>query len=84
MTFKEYLAKPQARNNIQGDFVTDARPDAKLPDVTTWAELKRHQLARRGILIKQTRVEHHGDDQRQLHHSVGQHLRRTRCGEECL
>jgi hypothetical protein len=25
------------------------------------------------ILIKQARAEHHGDDQRQLHHSMGQH-----------
>ena len=33
----------------------------------------RHQLARRGILIKQARAEHHGDNQRQLHHSTGQH-----------
>ncbi|MFC5739261.1 ATP-binding protein [Sinirhodobacter huangdaonensis] len=33
----------------------------------------RHQPARSGILIKQARAEHHGDDQRQLHHSMGQH-----------
>jgi hypothetical protein len=25
------------------------------------------------MLIKQARAEHHGDDQRQLHHSMGQH-----------
>ena len=36
----------------------------------------RHQPARRGILIKQARAEHHGDDQRQLHHSKGQHRAR--------
>ena len=34
----------------------------------------RHQPARRSILIKQARAEHRGDDQRQLHHSIGQHL----------
>ena len=33
----------------------------------------RHQPARSGILIKQARAEPNGDDQRQLHHSVGQH-----------
>ena len=32
-----------------------------------------HQPASSGILIKQARAEHHGDDQRQLHHSMGQH-----------
>jgi hypothetical protein len=27
-----------------------------------------------GCVIKQARAEHHGDDQRQLHHFTGQHL----------
>lgn len=46
MTFKEYLTMRQVRDNIQGDFTKDARNDAKLPDVTTWPELKRHLLLR--------------------------------------
>lgn len=33
----------------------------------------RHQPARSSILIKQASAEHHADDQRQLHHSIGQH-----------
>ncbi len=40
MTFKEYLAKRRVRDNIQGDFVKEARSDGQLPDVTTWAELR--------------------------------------------
>ena len=32
----------------------------------------RCQPAGRGVLIKQARAEYHGDDQRQLHHSLGQ------------
>lgn len=48
MTFKEYLAKRQARDNIQGDLVRDARSDAKFPDVATWVELKGYLLRRRG------------------------------------
>lgn len=46
MTFNEYIITRQARDNIQGDFVRDAKSDATLPDVTTWAELKRHLLRR--------------------------------------
>ncbi|WP_202910055.1 hypothetical protein, partial [Tabrizicola thermarum] len=33
-----------------------------------------------GILIKQARAEHHGDDQRQLHHSTGQHPKKSADG----
>ncbi|MFT4149541.1 MAG: hypothetical protein QM656_05030 [Paracoccaceae bacterium] len=46
MTFKEYLTRRQTRDNIQGDFVRDAKSDLTMPDVTTWAELKRHLLRR--------------------------------------
>jgi hypothetical protein len=49
MTFKEYLANRQVRDNIQGDFVKDARLDSRLPDVTTWAELKSY-LVRSGAV----------------------------------
>jgi hypothetical protein len=42
---------------------------------TTRRQVRRacHEHARRGSLIKQARAEHYGDDQRQLHHSMGQH-----------
>lgn len=46
MTFKEYLTTRQSRDNIQGDFVRDAKTDATLPDVTAWAELRRHLVQR--------------------------------------
>lgn len=46
MTFKEYLTTRQPRDNIQGDFVRDAKSDSTMPAVTTWAELKRHLLRR--------------------------------------
>lgn len=46
MTFKEYLTTRQTRDNIQGDFVRDAKSDSTMPDVTTGAELKRHLLRR--------------------------------------
>jgi len=39
MTFREYIAKRQARENPQGDFVRDARDDARMPDVTSWSQL---------------------------------------------
>ena len=48
MTFKEYLAKRQVRDNPQGDFVQDARSDDRLPDVTSWAELKGYLIRRGG------------------------------------
>lgn len=40
MTFKEYLSKRQARDNMQGDVVKDARSDSGMPDVESWDELK--------------------------------------------
>ena len=40
MSFKEYIAKRQARDNPQGDFVRDARSSADLPDAESWAELR--------------------------------------------
>ena len=40
MTFNEYLTTRQPRNNIQGDFVIDARRDRSFPEVSTWSELK--------------------------------------------
>jgi hypothetical protein len=39
-----------------------------------------HQPARRGVLIKQARTEHHGDDQRQIHHSTRHYLRHVLAG----
>jgi len=40
MTFKEYIAHRQVRDNQQGDFVLDARADSGLSDVQTWPELR--------------------------------------------
>lgn len=40
MTFKEYIAKRQARENPQGDFVRDCRDDRNMPDVQSWDELR--------------------------------------------
>jgi hypothetical protein len=40
MSFKQYIAKRQARDNPEGDFVRDARADGALPDVQNWAALK--------------------------------------------
>ncbi|MEQ9566823.1 MAG: YozE family protein [Pseudomonadales bacterium] len=40
MAFKDYLAKRRVGDNIQGDFVKDARADRNFPDAKTWAELK--------------------------------------------
>ncbi len=48
LTFKEYLAKRRVKENIQGDFVKEARCDPQLPDVTSWAELKPY-LERSGV-----------------------------------
>lgn len=48
MTFKEYIAVRQARDNPQGDFVEDARRDKRMPDVSSWADLRSY-LERRGV-----------------------------------
>lgn len=40
MTFNEYLTTRRPRDNIQGDFVMDARRDRSFPEVSTWGELK--------------------------------------------
>lgn len=42
MTFKEYIAKRQARNNPQGDFVKDCQDDTTMPDARNWDELRSH------------------------------------------
>ncbi|TNC93522.1 MAG: Uncharacterized protein FD119_3951 [Stygiobacter sp.] len=47
MTFREYIANRQCRDNPQGDFVEDARRDPRFPDVQSWPDLKLY-LARRG------------------------------------
>jgi hypothetical protein len=47
MTFQEYLAKRQARDNPQGDFVRDCRSDRAMPDVTTWPQLHFHLRSKR-------------------------------------
>jgi uncharacterized protein YozE (UPF0346 family) len=51
MTFKEYLVTRQVNNNIQGDFVNDAKSDSKFPDVTTWPELNRYLLQRNAYFV---------------------------------
>lgn len=47
MTFREYIARRRCSDNLQGDFVGDARRDRQFPDVQSWQELARY-LYRRG------------------------------------
>ncbi|OXE35531.1 MAG: hypothetical protein CGW95_13285 [Phenylobacterium zucineum] len=47
MTFADYLAKRQARDNPQGDFVRDAREDARMADMHTWPQLQAYLYSKR-------------------------------------
>lgn len=46
MTFDEYLANRQARDNPQGDFVLDARGDARMADMKSWDQLRTYLFSR--------------------------------------
>lgn len=42
MTFKEYLATRKVTDTPPGDFTRDARGDRRMPDATSWAELREY------------------------------------------
>lgn len=52
MTFKEYLATRRVTDTLAGDFTTDARSDRRLPNVTTWPELRRYVEGRAGLATR--------------------------------
>ncbi len=57
MTFKEYLATRRITGTPAGNFTEDARRDQRLPEVTTWAELRRHVERKAGIGVRDRVVE---------------------------
>ena len=53
MTFKEYLAKRRVTDTPAGDFVSDARSDGSLPEVTSWAELRSYVERKAELSIRE-------------------------------
>lgn len=55
MTFKEYLASRRKTDTPAGDFAEDARRDSRLPDATTWEELRSYIERRAGRNVEAVR-----------------------------
>ena len=49
LSFREYIQTRRVTSTPVGDFVRDAKEDARLPDVETWDQLKMY-LVTKGVI----------------------------------
>lgn len=46
MSFKAYIERRRVTDTPAGDFTKDAKADSRMPDATSWAELKSYLYSR--------------------------------------